>query len=329
MTTATHQIVTHVTHRSHPRRHPPSVGAVRPTYAAQGHPHSWDAAIGALAGRQYGVVSLAQLRELGLTRHQVARRLAAKRLWPLYRGVYAVGHEALTWRSHLVAAVYACGPGALASHRAAGRIHGLLSSSSIEVTVHHGRKARAGITVHRSRVIDEDDATLVAAVPTTTIARTLVDLADVLNEERLAKAVHQAEILRFFDLSALDAVQHRLPGRKGRHRLKRVLAKYQPEPHLIRSKAEQKLKRLCKAHSLPQPQFNVQLHGYEVDAYWPGAGVVLEFDGAATHHTRHAFHADRCRDRVLAAQGVQTVRVTWPDLNGRLMEEIQEILRRR
>jgi very-short-patch-repair endonuclease len=247
----------------------------------------------------------------------------------LHRGVYAVGHEALTWRSHLIAAVYACGPQALASHRAAGAIHGLISSQRIEVTGPRGCKPKPGITVHRSRHIPDEDRTLIGAIPVTSVARTLVDLADVLTDERLAKAVHQAEILRIFDLTALRRAQERAGGRKGRHRLSRVLATYQPEPHLLRSEAEKKLKQLCKDHALPQPQFNVNLHGFEVDVYWPEANLVLEVDGAATHHTTSAFHADRRRDRALVAHGIQPIRVTWPDLGGELMRQVKEILARR
>ena len=102
-----------------------------------------------------------------------------------------------------------------------------------------------------------------------------------------------------------------------------------PSRHFLRSEAERRLKRLCEAHALPQPQFNVHVAGYEVDVYWPEARFALEVDGAATHHTRHAFHADRRRDRALAAEGIQVVRVTWPDLNGGLMEQVEAILRRR
>jgi very-short-patch-repair endonuclease len=97
----------------------------------------------------------------------------------------------------------------------------------------------------------------------------------------------------------------------------------------MRSKAEEKLKQLCKRHRLPEPQFNVQVAGYEVDVYWPEAKLALEFDGAETHQTRFAFHADRRRDRALATEGVQTLRVTWPDLNAGLAEQVHVILRRR
>ena len=135
----------------------------------------------------------------------------------------------------------------------------------------HGRKPKPGIVLHRSRLIHPDDRSSVRGIPVTSIARTLVDLADVVSEERLAKAVHEAEVQRVFDLGAVDAVVRRLPGRKGRHKLRRVLAAYQPEPRFLRSEAERRFKRLCESHSLPQPQFNVNIAGHEVDAYWEDA----------------------------------------------------------
>ena len=331
ITTATRPIVTHVAHTSHTPWHPRRVVDLSGQLDGKGRYHSWDEAIGELAGRHHGVVSLPQLLELGLTRPAVEGRLRRKRLLTVHRGVYAVGHSALTARGRFIAAVYACGPGALLSYRSAGALHGLIRSSSarIDVTVPSARKERDGIALHRSRAIHPDDRTVVAAVPTTSVARTLVDLADVLNERHLTKAVRQAEVLRVFDLRALTRALASVPGRKGRHRLRRVLAAYQPEPHFLRSEAERRVKALCEKHALPQPRFNLWIAGYEIDAYWPEARLALEFDGAATHHTRHAFHEDRRRDRVLATHGIQSVRVTWPDLGRGLAEQLKEILRRR
>ena len=290
-----------------------------------------DHSIGELAGRQHGVVTLAQLQALGLTRAAVEGRLRRGRLLRLYRGVYAVGHLALTENGRLIAAVYACGAGALLSHRSAGALHGLLrfDSSRIEVTVAARRRRKDGLAIHHTRSLHADDRTVVAGIATTTVARTLVDLADVLSEQRLAKAVDRAEILRVFDLTQLEQALARVPGRTGRHRVRRVLAAYEPESHFLRSGAERRLKRLCKEHGLPLPQFNVNVAGYEVDAYWPEARLALEFDGAETHLTRRAFHEDRRRDRALATEGVQTARVTWPDLGPALMREVRAILRRR
>ena len=305
------------------------MGPLDKQYGWNEGPQPVDAVVGELAGRQHGVVSLAQLRELGVPRHAVDRRLRARRWYPLHRGVYAVGHRALTWRSHLIAAVYACGPGALASHRAAGALHGLVKSGRIEVTAARGRKPKPGITVHRARSLHDPDRTFIAAVPVTTVARTLVDLADTESEERLAKAVHQAEILRVFDLRALEQAQARAGTRTGRGRLTRVLAAYQPELHLLRSRAERRVRDLCAEAGLPKPQFNISLGGYELDVYWPEARLALEIDGAETHDTTYAFHSDRRRDRALAAQGIQVNRVTWPDLNADLTRQLREILARR
>jgi very-short-patch-repair endonuclease len=306
------------------------VGTTSGKYPPNQGPHSWDEVIGELAGRQHGVVSLRQLREYGVPEHVVRTRRAAKRWYALHRGVYAVGHEALTPKSHFIAAVYACGPGSLLSHRAAGAVQGLLDATAvIEVTAARGCKPKSGIVIHRSRRVHPDDRTQVDGIPTTSVARTLVDLADVLNERQLTRAVRQAELLKVFDLRAIDAVLDRVSGRKGRHRLRRVLVAYRPEPHLLRSRAERKLKRLCERHHLPQPQFNAQVNGREVDVYWPEAKLALEFDGAETHQTRFAFHDDRRRDRALAAEGVQTLRVTWPDLDATLAEQVRTILSQR
>ena len=222
-------------------------------------------------------------------------------------------------------------PDALLSHRSAGALHGLVdvAARTLEVTAPRPRGPQTGITLHRSRSIHPEDRTVVAAVPTTSVARTLVDLADVANERQLTRAVRQAELLRVFDLGALTRALATVPGRKGRHRLRRVLAGYQPEPHVLRSEAERRVKALCEKHALPQPRFNAWVAGYETDVYWPEAKLALEFDGAATHHTRHAFHEDRRRDRVLATHGIQSVRVTWPDVGRGLAEQLKEILRRR
>ena len=273
-------------------------------------------------------MSVGQLRELGLTKHAVRRRVEHRRLQRLYPGVYAVGHDALTPDSRRLAAVLACGPGALLSHRAAGAAQGLLSSApQFEVTVPHGRKSKPGIVIHRSRLIHPDDRSSVRGIPVTSVARTLVDLADVLSEERLARAVHEAEVQRVFDLGALEAVAARLPGRRGRHKLSRVLAAYQPEPHFLRSEAERRFKRLCERHSLPRPRFNVYIAGQELDVWWEDVQIAVEIDGAEVHHTRRAFQEDRARDRRLAAQAIRVVRVTSRDLedDARLAAELRAI----
>jgi very-short-patch-repair endonuclease len=268
-----------------------------------------------LASRQHGVVSRAQLLQLGFSREAIRRRVAAQQLHRLHPGVYAVGHWALTMASHDLAAVFACGPQALLSHRAAGRRLGLLRSGAghVEVTAPRSRGPKPGIVVHRSRLIHPDDRTTVDGIPTTSVARTLVDLADVLNDSLLVAAVNEAEVQRRFDLNKLEATLDRLPGRTGRHRLARVLAAYTDPPGYSTTEAERRFLELCHDHGLPRPQ-RIAVAGYELDFYWPDARLAVEVDGGAFHRTRRAFHEDRRRDRRLAAHGVQVARVPWRDL---------------
>ena len=151
-------------------------------------------------------------------------------------------------------------------------------------------------------------------IPVTSPARTLVDLAEVLSERRLADAVHEAEVQRVFDLGEIERVLNGVAGRRGRHKLRRVIAEYDGGPPVTRSDAERVFLRLCADHAIPTPQSNVSIGGYEVDFYWHDARIVVEVDGGATHFTRKAFHEDRRRDRALAALGIQVLRVTWRDL---------------
>lgn len=222
---------------------------------------------------------------------------------------------AVTARGRQLAAVLACGPGALLSHRSAAELWGLgPSPRRIEVTAPRSRRGRAGIVVHRSRSVQAPDVAVEDGIPITSVARTLIDLADVLPERRLADAVHEAEVRRLFDLTSVEAALGRLAGRRRHAHLRRVLAAYSPGAGLTRSEAERRFLELCASGGLPAPEMNVSIHGLEVDFLWRAADLAVEVDGAASHHTRRAFHDDRRRDRLLAARSIQVVRVTWRDL---------------
>jgi hypothetical protein len=281
----------------------------------------------AVAGRQHGIVKSKQVREAGLSRQGVRRRVEAGWLVRLHEGVYAVGHTALTDKSHLVAAVYACGEEALASHRAAGKLWGILRGGQpIEVTGPRSREVGKGFILHRSRLIHKEDRALIANIPVTSLARTLVDLADVLPEKQLANAVNEAEIKRLFDLQPVQRVLDRLPGRKGRHKLNRVLSAYRDVQPFIRSRGERLVLEICGQHGLPRPRVNTWVESQEVDFYWPEANLVLEFDGGDVHRTTRAFYEDRKRDRALAARGIHVVRATDRDDPSALARELKAIL---
>jgi very-short-patch-repair endonuclease len=270
-------------------------------------------------------VSRAQLSALGLNREAIRWRVQAHRLHRLHPGVYAVGHWALTSASRDLAAVFACGPQALLSHRAAGRRLGLLRGGGpVEVTAPRGCKPKPGIRVHRTRLIHADDRATEDGIPVTSVARTLVDLADVLSERHLTAAVNEAEVQRRFDLMAIEQTLSRVAGRTGRHRLRRVLARYTEPPGYTTTEAERLLLRLCKHHGLPTPQ-RIAVAGYELDFYWPDVRLAIEVDGGAFHRTRRAFHEDRRRDRGLAALGIQVARVPWLDLTDGALELVAEL----
>ena len=292
-----------------------------------------DLAVQRLASKQHGVVSQTQLVALGLTPQAIYRRRLRGNLVALHRGVYAVGHIALTVRSRELAAVLACGPEAMLSHRSAAALWGLRRTSSprIEVTAPRGRKPRDGIVVHRSRVLAEEDRALVDTIPITSVARTLVDLADMLQSSSLGNAVNEAELLGLFDLGTLERTLERVAPRRGRGRLARVLQDYRPQPQFTRSAGERRLLRVCRDHGLPCPKANMWVAGHEIDLYWPDARLAVELDGRAVHGTTRAFQDDRRRDRALAACGIQVARVTERDLDDEatLAGELHQIRARR
>jgi predicted transcriptional regulator of viral defense system len=241
-------------------------------------------AIATLAARQHGVVSTAQLRHLGLDRFAVNRRVAAGWLHLLHRGVYAVGHASVSTRGRYLAAVLACGPAAALSHRSAADLWGLRPRSGrIEVTVPRGRLGPSELEVHRSRMVDTTDLTWLDQIRSTTVARTLLDLAAVVPEHDLARAVDRAERLERFDLAAVEDVLSRARGRLGTATLRRAIAAWRPRR--TRSELEERHEELVRAAGLPAPRLNILLDGeqgtQEVDAFWPSHDLVVQLDGFA------------------------------------------------
>jgi very-short-patch-repair endonuclease len=270
-------------------------------------------AVSELAARQHGVVSARQLADLGLSSSTVARWTAAGRLLRLHRGVYAVGHAALTADGRRLASVLAAGPVAFLSHRSAGELWGVMrwSGARHEVTVPGagGRRRRRELRVHRHR-LDPADRTIVDGVPVTTLARTLLDLAEVLPPARLARVIEEAERLGLLDLHALHDVMARARGRRGLRALRAALALYRPQRAVPRSGLERAALELIRDHGLPEPSANLWLHGYEVDLLWPDHGVIVELDTTAFHATTAAFERDRRRDADLQARGFRVLRFT-------------------
>jgi putative AbiEi antitoxin of type IV toxin-antitoxin system/uncharacterized protein DUF559 len=277
-----------------------------------------DLAVAELALTQWGVVSAAQLQALGVGRSGVTRRLQAGRLRRVHRGVYAIGGAVVPREGRWLAAVWACGKGAVLSHLSAAVLWNLLQYDAPQphVTAPASRHGAPGIRLHRTRSLDAQDITTHRGIPTTTVHRTLLDIAAQVPDRHLERALAQAERLQLYDQRAIESVIERSNGRRGTKTLANAI---QDEPQFTRSELEGLMRRLARKLGLPKPGFNTTLDapdhpGIEVDCYFPTHRLVVETDGWDTHRTRQAFEADRAKDAALTAAGYTVVRFTWRQL---------------
>jgi very-short-patch-repair endonuclease len=274
-----------------------------------------DRAIAEIAARQRGVVSLAQIRRLGLTDDAVRARTLAGRLHRVHRGVYAVGHSGLPWEGWCVAAVLAVGGGPVAderevlarwgaaiSHRSAAIVWGLLSPQEdlwdVVIRRDGGRRGRAGIRVHSSRTLRVTDVTLRHGIPVTTPARTIADLRrasaagrpGALSPRDLRRTIRQAEVagLPLGEAHGSDRT---------------------------RSDLERDFLELCRRHRLPPPEVNVRVGRHLVDFLWPAPRLIVETDSYLYHRGQIAFQDDRARDLDLRRRGYEVIRLSERQVN--------------
>jgi hypothetical protein len=269
-----------------------------------------------LATRQHGVVSTRQLKTLGYGRNSASKANRVGRLRRIHRGVYAVGYEPLTWEGRCMAAVLAARP-AVASHLSAGWLWGLLRSrpGTIHVTAPTSGRAKRPFVVHFA-ALSSQDLTEARGIPTTSTSRTKLDLAAMLPTSRLVSVLERSEERGLFDLAALDDLLARTQGHPGRGRLRTALAIYRErDPAFVRSRLEGRFRRLVKKAGLPAPAMNLNVLGYEVDAYWEAERFVVELDVYETHGSHAAFESDRLRQEDLKLKGVEMIRVTGPRLD--------------
>jgi very-short-patch-repair endonuclease len=264
-----------------------------------------DAAIATLAGRQHGVVARRQLLALGLGAKAIDHRVQSGRLHLLHRGVYAVGHRRVTREGRWMAAVLAAGPRAVLSHRSAAALWGIRPTARRRVEVTTAKRLHPREDLHpHCAVLPPDEITTHEGIPVTTPARTLLDLAAVVPRNQLDRALNEAEIRR---LQGPAELLDRHPAARGTKALRTLLLDAR-RSHRAPSEAE--FLDFVRAHDLPLPETNVIVEGYEADALWRGAKLIVELDGFVTHGTRRAFVRDRRRDLTLTARGWRSVRVT-------------------
>ncbi len=257
------------------------------------------------------MVAVWQLRELGFGRGAIEWRLANGRLHRVHQGVYAVGRRTIDWRGVLMAAVLTCGSDAVVSRRAAARLWGIRPDSrrDVDVTVPGGvLKRRKGIQPHCVHRLDPGDVATIDGIPVTTLARTLLDVAEVAPKSHVIRALTEAERKGIIDLKALEDTMTRSPSRRGRIPLREILADAVIEP-ATREGLEARFLELCCEAGLPKPVINTPVEGKLVDAVWPEQKLIVELDSWAFHRHRKAFEDDRERDVTRLLAGYRVVRI--------------------
>lgn len=278
-------------------------------------------AITALAARQHGVVHVRQLEALGLSARGVQHRAAGRRLHRIHRGVYSVAPlTVLSREARWLAAVLASPPGAVASHRTAAALLGLLryEGEKIEVTVPgpHSRK-RGHLVVHGSKTLTPQDVTLVNNIPCTTVARTLFDLAEMVDRRRLERAFDQSEVLELFDLGAIEDQLGRNATRRAAGIVRALLKEHYIGSAPTESELEEAFLALCRSAGLPKPAVQQWLFlgdggpPIRADFLWREQRVVVETDGAKVHGTRQARPRDARRDQRLTVHRWRPIRTDW------------------
>lgn len=241
-----------------------------------------EAVVARIAARQHGVVTVEQLRVAGVGESGVARRVRAGRLHRVHRGVYAVGHRGMSNEKRWMAAVLACGEGAVLSHRSAAELWGMLAvrdgSIHVSTSARGGRSTRTGIRLHRCRSLRPGLITRQQGIPVTRPARTIADLRQMLPPWEVRRATRQAQMAGL-PLGPDIKVDR------------------------TRSDLERDFLRLCERHRLPAPEVNVRVGRWTVDFLWRQARVAVEADSYRWHRGSVAFEDDHARDLDLRSRG--------------------------
>lgn len=249
-----------------------------------------DRLVAKIAGRQHGVVSIAQLHASGLSDDAVLGRVRTGRLHRIRRGVYAVGHPGLSPHGRWMAAALTYGEGAAVSHRSAAELWGLLKLSDgpihISVPGDAGRARRQGLRLHRRAALPLAAITRRHGIPVTKPAQTIVDLRGAVPPRELRRAIRQANVLGL-----------PIGSEASRDR--------------TRSDLERDFLRLCRRHRLPTPEVNVRIGPHLVDFFWRERRLVVETDGFRYHRGRQAFEDDRSRDLDLRSLGCDVLHFSY------------------
>jgi hypothetical protein len=284
---------------------------------------SLDRAVADIAQGQHGLITIAQLDDLKVTRRQRQWRVQRGRWEAPYVGVYRMAGFPSSWRSDILAACLA--GDAHASHHSAAAIWDLPGGRRDRAEVTAARWERAQhdrLLVHETILLTSDDRTSVDGIPCTTVERTIFDLCSVTSDVTVDLAIDSAlrrgltTHARLVTIEACVATR----GRRGSRRFHEVMARRVESAPTPESAPERLLARALTAHGLPEPQLQFVVRdddGSEVarcDLAYPQWRIVIEYDSVQEHTGRAALLRDSARRNAIAALGFTTVTATVDDL---------------
>ena len=262
--------------------------------------------VGALAVKQFGRVTWAQLRGIGIAPNTIQRWVQSGYLCPVLPRVYGIGHLAPNERATLFSLVLFAGPSAEISHATCAHWRGWLRYPASAAHISTPRRVAspaAGVVLHCRRSLERE---LVNGIPCTTATQTLLDVAATESRKLVHRCLAQLDYERKLRPEVIRRACGR--GRPGSAALIAALRDYMPQLARTKSDLEDDFLYLCKSFNIPLPQVNVKLHGEEPDCYWPESGLVVELDGDGNHGTPAQRRRDRRKDLKLRAHGLSVVR---------------------
>lgn len=275
-----------------------------------------------LSTRQGGAIRLDQAIDAGLTRHQIRYRIRSG-LWErLVRGAYLL-RRMQSVDDRLRAAVAAL-PEAVVSHEAAAEVHGLsyVARGLATVLVHSQTTHEfPGVSVRRCHDLSADHVERVNGLPTTSVARTIVDLAALVSERNLAAIIDDAVTAKLVTIEAVCAVAEAIgrSGKPGTKNLRGILEE-RSGPGMRGTGLERRGNALLSTIEGATPRFEFAVPwcpDKRFDAAYPEARLAIEWDGRRWHTQEAAFQRDRTRDREATLHGWRMLRFTWDDVTER------------
>jgi len=282
-----------------------------------------DIDIQGIAKRQHGAVSWKQLERLGVTRSQVNGRVQSGEWVRELPGVWRLSWAEPTPINRVWCASLWGAPEAFVSHRTAAWLWELDDLELERVELSSPLQLRANVSwllPHRVASIPRQMQRTRKGVAVTSPARTLMDLAAVVDEETLQRAVEHAFRRQLASIGELRRVLRWMParGKAGTGTMARLLERGIWNVD-TQSELERQALAMFRGFGLPRPKCQYMvLEGDRslgtVDFAWPRAKVIVEAEGFQFHSGREAWERDIARYNALVLHGWKVVRLTQADL---------------